>query len=236
MDGITEQIRNAILSGQLQPGEKLPAERELAGQLGVNRLTLRAALSRLEAIALIDTRHGTRSVVRNFRENAGIDTFPDLIRLCRENDPPLFVKLARDVFDLRRALAIEAVAFAAERRTDEDLAAIRAAVALQQARIGDVLAFARGDLHVARLVVRASKNLALEMLLNTIMRVPEDDPMLLRAMYPSPRAQYRHYDVVLHLIETGAGALARDAMRSALEALDRVTMARLERETSKGTP
>lgn len=231
VDHVTEQLRSRILSGGFLPGTRLPPERELAGQLGVNRLTLRAALSRLETQGLITTRHGTGSVVRDYREHAGVEMVPDLLRVARANDATTYLALVRDMLELRRTIAVEAVVLAARRHTQDDLIALRAAAQAQASRVHNVLAFARGDLGFARLVVRTARNLALELLLNTMARLPEEDPALVRLMYPRPRLQYQHYETVIGLIESGDGALARETMRAALEAIDRITLARIGRET-----
>ena len=56
-------IRAAISGGRLQPGERLPALRELAADLGVNHNTLRAAVAKLEGEGLLESRHGTGTFV-----------------------------------------------------------------------------------------------------------------------------------------------------------------------------
>src|SRR5438034_11575745 len=57
---IVDQIRAAIVGGQLKAGERLPPERELAEQFGVSRVTVRDALRALEAMGLIEVRVGAR--------------------------------------------------------------------------------------------------------------------------------------------------------------------------------
>jgi GntR family transcriptional repressor for pyruvate dehydrogenase complex len=229
VETVTEQLRAQILTGSFAPGVRLPPERDLAEQLGVNRLTLRAALARLEALGLIRTHHGSGSVVRDFREHGGAELLGKLLRITRAGSHAGYLAVARDVLELRRAVAAEAVGLAAERHTAAHLVALRAAAEAQAARVTDVLAFAQGDFAFARLVVRAAGNLALELLLNTLVRLPEEDPELARAMYPRPRAQHRHYATLIGLIEAGNGPLAREAMRAALEAFDRATLARIAR-------
>jgi DNA-binding FadR family transcriptional regulator len=236
VEAVTEQLRTQILNGGLAAGSRLPPERELATQFGVNRLTLRAALSRLEALGLITVQHGTGSHVRNFREHVGMEVLPDLLHVMRDGRGGDYLRIARDVLDLRRSLVAETVALAAERHTAEDLATIRVAIARQADRVDDTLAFARGDFEVAREVVRASRNLAIELLLNTIVRFPLEDDSLLRAMYPAPRIQNEHYATILGLLEARDSAHAREVMRTALEAIDRVTLQRLEREPHARTP
>ena len=55
---IFSQIRTAILEGKLQPGDKLPSEKELVEQFQVSKQTLRESLRALEHMGLIDVRKG----------------------------------------------------------------------------------------------------------------------------------------------------------------------------------
>ena len=57
-DQIIAQIRDTILAGDLKPGDKLGSEKELIGQFGVSKATLREALRVLEAMGLIEIRKG----------------------------------------------------------------------------------------------------------------------------------------------------------------------------------
>ncbi len=57
---VADQIRYAILSGKLKPGDRLPPERELARLLGVSRIAVREALRSLEALQFIEKRLGPR--------------------------------------------------------------------------------------------------------------------------------------------------------------------------------
>jgi DNA-binding transcriptional regulator YhcF (GntR family) len=56
-------VRAAVAAGRLRPGERLPALRELADELGVNHNTLRAAVGKLEADGLLESRHGSGTFV-----------------------------------------------------------------------------------------------------------------------------------------------------------------------------
>ena len=70
-------LGGAIRSGALGPGDRLPALRELAEELGVNPNTLRAVYARLEADGLIETRHGSGTYVRSARPTRDLNALVD---------------------------------------------------------------------------------------------------------------------------------------------------------------
>ena len=57
-DEVVENIKNMIRSGELKPGQRFPAERNLALRFGVSRNTVREALHYFEVIGLASTRRG----------------------------------------------------------------------------------------------------------------------------------------------------------------------------------
>jgi len=67
-ESIAARLRNDILGGTYKAGERLPAERDLASRLGVNRGSVREALKKLEQMGLVLIRRGDRATVRQRRE------------------------------------------------------------------------------------------------------------------------------------------------------------------------
>ena len=67
VEGSTEQVvahvRGLIERGQLRPGDRLPAERDLALQIGVSRPTVRAGLRALAAMGVVQSRHGSGTYI-----------------------------------------------------------------------------------------------------------------------------------------------------------------------------
>jgi len=57
---IVDQIRQLMYTGQLRPGDRLPAERDLCERFGVSRVTVREALRTLESSGLVEIRVGAR--------------------------------------------------------------------------------------------------------------------------------------------------------------------------------
>ncbi|MFO7624189.1 MAG: GntR family transcriptional regulator [Anaerolineales bacterium] len=63
-------LRNQILKGELEPGQRIPSEEELIGTYGLSRGTVRKAIAQLETERLIETEHGVGSFVRALHPNA----------------------------------------------------------------------------------------------------------------------------------------------------------------------
>jgi GntR family transcriptional repressor for pyruvate dehydrogenase complex len=197
----------------------LPSERELSLALGVNRLTLRASLARLEALGLIATRHGAGTVVASWRERAGLETLGTLVRGLKLADPA-WHDLVRSTLEIRRILAAEAVALAAERHTEEDIGAIAACAQVVLEHADDPVAFARADLAFMRAVCKAARNLGLELFLNTFARWPEEHPQLVTILYDDTGRLAELYPAVIDLIRSRDSEAARFLARRAIEELD----------------
>lgn len=227
VDAVVERIRGEILGGRIASGSRLPSERELALALGINRLTLRAALARLEAIGLVVTKHGAGTVVASWRERAGLDALGALAQALPETDPAR-VELLSSILEVRRVLAAEAVALAAARATKEDIAALRAIAESQRANLHDPVAMARGDVAFQRAVIRAARNLGLELILNSFARFPDEQPELVAQLYDEPSRTLEHYPLVIGLIESKDERSARELVRGALEVMDRELVKRAQ--------
>jgi GntR family transcriptional repressor for pyruvate dehydrogenase complex len=219
VDAVADRLRNEILAGRLAAGSRLPSERELSLALGVNRLTLRAALARLEAMGLVTTRHGSGTEVAAWRERAGLEALP-MVMGSLDPDEPAWVELLTSMLEVRRILATEAVALAAERHTDDDIAAMREIAAAQGTRLHDAQAYARGDLAFQRAVVRAARNVGFELILNSFARYPEEQPDLVARLYDKREDSVGFYGALIGLVQAGDPEGARTALRAAFTAMD----------------
>jgi DNA-binding FadR family transcriptional regulator len=117
VDSLGERIRD----GRLVPGAKLATETALMTEFGVSRTVIREALSKLQAAALVQTRHG----IGTFVSQAGGDSAVFRIRADQ-------LETLQDVvamLELRIGVETEAAGLAAQRRTDENLQALRRSVA-----------------------------------------------------------------------------------------------------------
>jgi GntR family transcriptional repressor for pyruvate dehydrogenase complex len=219
VDAVADRLRNEILSGRLRPGTRLASERELSLALGVNRLTLRASLARLEALGLITTRHGAGTVVASWRERAGLEMLGTLVKGLKLHDPA-WHELVRSALELRRILSVEAVALAAERHEPDDIDAIATCVQVLQEHLDDPVAFARADLALMRAVCKAARSIGLELFLNTFARWPDEHPQLVAVLYDDTATSVTIYPPLVEVIKARNPEMARTLVRRALESLD----------------
>ncbi|HEU5419065.1 MAG TPA: FCD domain-containing protein [Streptosporangiaceae bacterium] len=119
---IAERFVTAIALGEFVPGQQLPSERELAAMLEVSRTTVREALQRLHAAGYVTTRRG-RGGGTFVQTGQGAESD----EMIRRTLLPAWTELS-EVLDFRQLVEQQIARTAAERRTDEDIAAIRAAV------------------------------------------------------------------------------------------------------------
>ncbi len=117
---VVRQIELLILRGILRPGERLPAERELAERMGVSRPSLREALGALQEAGLLVSRPGAGVYVA---EVLGSAFAPALVRLFSIHEEALFDSIA-----FRRDMEGLAAERAARFGSDTDLAVIQAAL------------------------------------------------------------------------------------------------------------
>lgn len=111
-DAVFEQLRDEIVSGRMEPGSALPAERALCEMLDVNRGAVREALKKLEQARLVSIQHGGATRVLDFRETGGLDLMAALVM---RSDGSVDGKVARGVMELRSALGADIARRCAER-------------------------------------------------------------------------------------------------------------------------
>lgn len=84
-DQITERILSLIRERRLQPGDKLPPERELAISLGVSRATLREALRSLAMMNVVELKHGSGTYVTSLEPNLLVENFALVFSLTQNS-------------------------------------------------------------------------------------------------------------------------------------------------------
>jgi GntR family transcriptional regulator, transcriptional repressor for pyruvate dehydrogenase complex len=215
-DLVLEQIRTALALGRFRPGDTLPSERDLASMLQVSRTVVREAVAVLNAEGVLEVRRGRSGGI--FVSDRQIDE-PTKLRMLRENSQRL-----RETFEYRVIVESAGARFAAERRTEEELAALQRCVE-DMRRISERLAEAHDPKGIAEFfavdhdfhlgIARASRN---AWLANATLaaRVEMFRPVGCIFERLEPEANHLH-EQICGAIEAGDGELASDWMRQHIE-------------------
>ncbi|MFF3857221.1 FadR/GntR family transcriptional regulator [Micromonospora sp. NPDC002575] len=142
----TDRLREQITAGEWSVGTKLPGEIALAKSLGVGRSTVREALRALAGAGLVQARQGSGVFVIATEPREGWST-------------QLRQAAITDVYEVRMLVEVAAAQLAAQRRTDEDIAALHGALARRHAAAtaGDA-EFVAADIVLHEKVVAAAHN------------------------------------------------------------------------------
>jgi DNA-binding FadR family transcriptional regulator len=208
---VADQIRAAILEGNLGPGDPLPTERELCEQLGVSRASVREALRSLQAQGLVSGGGNSpaRTVVTEGLAGPLKEALIHLVRLQR-------VPLA-DLVELRCVLEAAAVRSAADRHQVEHFE--EAHQALQQMLVPgtSVEDFDSADVRFHIALVRSSGNEAMHQVMMAVREVVAR--YLLEALTSSPNLPAvlsrlaAEHKAILGAIEAGEGARASELVQ-----------------------
>jgi GntR family transcriptional repressor for pyruvate dehydrogenase complex len=146
---LVTELSQRIRDGVIKRGDKLPTESAIMEEQGVSRTVVREALSRLQASGLVETRHGIGTFVLDTPSPSGFRIDPATIVTLRD---------VLAILELRISLEVESAGLAAQRRSPEQLAAMRAALdalGYSAAREGDAVA---SDFQFHLLIAEATGN------------------------------------------------------------------------------
>jgi GntR family transcriptional repressor for pyruvate dehydrogenase complex len=118
-DQVVQTLLMQIAAGRLRPGASLPAQRDLAKELGVGLSVLREAMQRLQSLRVLKAYHGRGAVIQGLTWNQLLFE-PSLSELALES------QMLSQLWEARYAIEKETVRLAALRATEADLAAMAA--------------------------------------------------------------------------------------------------------------
>lgn len=163
---IVQQLRGLILSGHYATGDKLPPERKLAEELGVNRASLREAIKSLEQMGLVKTRQGDGTRVLDFMQTAGVELVSHLVIGSGNGTPSLDV--FEDVLEFRRIFAREVARLSAQKATAQDLDRLEEIAQRADDPNLSHEELVKVDFEFYVELTRAAKNRVFQLLINTI--------------------------------------------------------------------
>ncbi|RMX04855.1 transcriptional regulator LldR [Corticibacter populi] len=236
-DHVAEKLLALVQTRGLQPGQRLPAERQLASELGVSRPSLREAIQKLVSQGVLISRRGDGTYVRSAQPGASWlqQAFDPLASLLHA-DP----EYRYDVLEARHALESSTAWHAALRATPADQDKIRRCfdVMVQHQQSGNAELSARADAQFHLAIAEAAHNVVLlrvmhslfELVLSTVVQNRRtmfalDSPDALRTL----TAQH---EALMQAICEGQAQRARDVIGQHLEYV-RTTVRRLDEDDAR---
>ena len=209
-DQVFRILAEGILSGSYEPGEKLPTQRALAAELGVNMASVREAVKRLEQLRLVEVRHGDAMRVRDWREHGGLDVMAHVLFRAGGLDRGTLTSL----LEARRLMLREAARLAAQRRSDD-----------QAARLGELAARLREPGDAAQTLdwafmselVDAAGNVVFTLIMNSIRELYFERAELFKGVAASVERLAGDY-------ASAADAIAARDPDAAARAVERLTL------------
>jgi GntR family transcriptional repressor for pyruvate dehydrogenase complex len=204
---IVGQIQEKIICGDLKCGTKLPPERELAEDLGVNRATVREALKKLEFLRLVDILHGDGIYVRDYLDSDNLDLLKTILYI----NGNMSGDLIGSIMELRNILVPEMAARATENIETSGLEELKIIIE------DEALPIMERDLAVHKYIGRASGNLPYIFILNFFERIFMDYGKLYFSDEENSRkSETFHRDILTALAEKD-GQKAKNIMKDVLQ-------------------
>lgn len=217
---VAEQIRNAIVRGELRPGETLPTEAQLIARFEVSRPTIREAIRILESEQLVQVSRGARGGAR-------INP-PSTELVSRAIGLTLQARLANlaDVYEARALIEPPAARLAAELRPKEAAEALRAHVRYERSIVDNRKLVAHAITAFHSMLVQQSQNMTLTLVVDALSEITEkhlslihrsrqaEDPAL---QIKRTQQGFRSHERLADLIGKGDGAGAEAHWRDHME-------------------
>ena len=207
---IVDQIEQSIAAGNLEVGDQLPPERELAEQFGVSRTAVREAIKALREKGLVEIRLGRGTFVTN--------TTSDVIRrslgvLFKADEANGSVNLV----EVREILEPEIAARAALHVTEQNIASMTKAVEIMETALDNADIFVEADLDFHLALAEATQNPIIPILMDSIIELLREQRKRTGNVTGGlARGQY-HHKIILEAVMKRDPQAARKAMQDHLQ-------------------
>ncbi len=210
-DRLARRIRDLIQQGEYRLGDRLPAIMEMARSFGVGHPTVREALKKLEAVGVVEIRHGSGVYVSR-SEDVLLVASPDYT-------PVVTRKLLTDLLRSRMPLEMQSAAEAVEHATAKHLKTMRRLLDEAGKHLGDDAVLNRVNMRFHREIAVASENTVLLQLLDVLREMFQHEQLMILDIFGSRKADHEGHLAILDALERRDAALAVARMRAHLQAV-----------------
>ena len=194
---IISEIKSLIDSGHLKPGNKLPPERELAEMLGVSRPSVREALGALNLLGVVENRTGSGTYLADGSSRWPTESLSILFSI---NKNAFF-----EIFEARKCIESSIAALSAEKRSEEDLIAMRSALDGMKQSIDDPMKYRLFEEKFHLAVIEAARNHTIEILMSKLYNLLRVNRKLLqkleKALSKKRMQDLRNHEVIYEKIK-----------------------------------
>jgi GntR family transcriptional repressor for pyruvate dehydrogenase complex len=204
---VAEQIQELIVAESLLPGDKLPSERELAERLGISRTVVREAIHALSIRGLVKVKPGCGAYVRELSLEDAAAPFELLLKLRQT------ANTIDNLYEVRLMVETEIAGLAAQRASEEDIAALEMTIAEMDAHVDDPARFAEHDMAFHTILAKATQNDLFEVLMSSIGNLWQEMILISYHAPGAPRDGVEYHRAILQSIKEHDLEGARHAMR-----------------------
>jgi len=208
-DDLAQRINDMIQRREYQSGDRLPAITAMATQFGVGAPTLREALRKLEAVGVVDIRHGS-----------GVYVAAEHGTMLLSNPvfaAPASKKLLIDLIEARIPIEIQSATHAARNATPEQIAEMRRLLDRASANLDDAAVLNETNLAFHREIAKASGNTVMAQLLEVLSNLFREEQRLIMDIHGSRRDDHREHMSIFEALERHRDKLAGERMKAHLE-------------------
>jgi len=212
-EAVAQQIENFILE-KLQPGDKLPSERELAEMLQVSRGSIRDAIRSLELMGLVEPRQGAGTIVRKPSES--ITPFAHALKRHRQ--------LAVELLDFRQMLEPPLAARAATHASEEEIVEMEEILQRQEEKVlrGEMTIAEDAEFHYA--IALASDNTVVLKVLDIVMDLLRESRERSLQLPGRSEASLAGHRKILSAVKNRAPEDARAAMSRHIDDIEQIVL------------
>ena len=216
---VAEQIQRLIASGALSPGDRLPPERELAAKFGVGRSSLRDAIRTLEVMGIVESRHGSGTVVRDLSTDALVVPLASVLAEKRG--------LVAELLDVRRMIEPALAARAAANATEEELSRLDDILRRQDEKVrrGEPSIEEDSEFHYA--IALAARNSVVLRVLDVLMDLLRESRARSLQVPGRPERSCAGHRRILKAIKRRDGPAAEAAVRKHLKEIEEIVTRQL---------
>jgi GntR family transcriptional regulator, transcriptional repressor for pyruvate dehydrogenase complex len=208
VDRLAGEIRSSINGGDYTLGERLPTIMEMARRFRVGHPTVREALKKLEAMGVVEIRHGSGVYVTRTR---------DVLMVAGDYSGKVTKKLLLDLIHARIPIEMQSVALATKNASAEDFDEMRRLLDTAGENLDNDAVLNSVNMAFHRQIASASGNTVIAQLLDVMQQLFTDEQRLILGIFGSRKRDHKEHLAIFAALEERREQVATERMRKHLE-------------------